>query len=188
MYRHRVAKAAAAAAAGLTGACLTLAGCQFAVVPPKPRPTHADVVHDPPAVRLTDAPALVVQCAIWRAGLRPGSQDWLHGQRVYIDETNALNFSSWYKAHETPGPYRATFIIDGHRTHYLAFGATWVNKGGQWVPTHTALNDPLAQRTSIYYWAIWAATNDRLPPQVCGTSVTARALQAQIYGPSGNPW
>jgi len=26
------------------------------------------------------------------------------------------------------------------------------------------------------------------PAAVCGTSVTAAGLQAQIFGPSGNPW
>ena len=87
-----------------------------------------------------------------------------------------------------PGPYPQTFVIDGHRTHYLAFGATWVRKGGLWVPTHTARNDPVAQHTSLYAWSLWAAAQDRLPPLVCGTSVTAAGLQAQVFGPSGNPW
>ena len=33
-----------------------------------------------------------------------------------------------------------------------------------------------------------AAAQDRLPPLVCGTAVTAAGLQEQIFGPSGNPW
>ena len=79
-------------------------------------------------------------------------------------------------------------MIDGHRTHYLAFGATWVRKGTLWVPAHTARNDPVAQHTSLYAWSLWAAAQDQLPPVVCGTSVTAAGLEAQIFGPSGDPW
>jgi hypothetical protein len=56
------------------------------------------------------------------------------------------------------------------------------------VPAHTARSDPLAQRTSIYAWSLWAAGQDRLPALVCGTSVTAAGLQAQVFGPAGNPW
>jgi hypothetical protein len=176
------------AAAVLVAAGLALAGCSFDL-PPKatPRPT-ATRAGNPATIRLADAPALLVQCAIDQAGLRPGSQGWLQGQNVRINTTDALNFRSWFTYHDTPGPYQQTFTIDGHQTHYLAFGATWVHKNGQWVPAHTALNDPAAQRTSIYAWSVWTAAHDRLPPLVCGTSVTAHGLQAQIFGPSANPW
>jgi hypothetical protein len=175
-------------AAALAAAGLVLAGCALDL-PPKatPRPTVTRS-GDPSTVRLADAPALLVQCAISQAGLRPGSQDWAQGLRVRITPTNALDFESWFHSHDTPGPYQQTFVIDGHQTHYLVFGATWLHRAGQWVPAHTALNDPAAQRTSIYAWSLWAAANDRLPPLVCGTSVTARGLQAQVFGPSGNPW
>ena len=40
-------------------------------------------------------------------------------------------------------------------------------------------------------WTAWAAANDELPPQVCGTSVSASALQKQVFGKDpavGNPW
>jgi hypothetical protein len=40
-------------------------------------------------------------------------------------------------------------------------------------------------------WAAWAAANDALPPQVCGTSVSASALQRQVFGKdpaAGDPW
>jgi hypothetical protein len=40
-------------------------------------------------------------------------------------------------------------------------------------------------------WTHWAATNDTLPSGVCGTSVSAHALQKQVFGkdPSaGDPW
>ena len=182
--RHAVT---ARAVAALAAAGLALAGCSFDL-PPKPKraaPTHAG---DPAAIRLADAPALLVQCAIRQAGLRPGSQNWLNGLNVRITPTNAVNFETWYHAHDTPGPYPQTFVIDGHQTHYLAFGATWLHKGGFWVPAHTARNDPQAQRTSIYAWSLWAAAQDRLPSVVCGTSVTAHELQAEVFGSAGNPW
>ena len=105
-----------------------------------------------------------------------------------ITPTNAADFETWFHSHDTPGPYPQMFVIDGHQTHYLAFGATWVRRGGLWVPAHTARNSPQAERTSLYAWSVWAAAQDRLPLLVCGTSVTARALQAQIYGVAGNPW
>jgi hypothetical protein len=180
--------ASAQAGAALAAAGLALAGCSFDL-PPKatPRPT-ASRAANPASLRLADAPALLVQCAIRQAGLRPGSQDWLTGLDVRINATNAVDFDTWFRSHDTPGPYQQTFVIDGHPTHYLAFGATWQHKGGQWVPAHAALEDPQAQRTSIYAWALWAAAQDRLPPLVCGTSVTARELQAQVFGLAGNPW
>jgi hypothetical protein len=174
----------ARAVAALAAAGLVLAGCSFDL-PPKPRPTHAG---DPAAIRLADAPALLVQCAIRQARLRPGGQNWLNGLNVRITSTNAASFATWFHAHDTPGPYLQTFVIDGHQTHYLAFGASWLHKGGQWVPEHTARNDPRAQRTSIYAWSLWAAAQDRLPPVVCGTSVTAHELQAEVFGSAVNPW
>ena len=176
----------AAAVVAVAVAAVVLAGCGFNLPPKtKPHPTHSA---NPAAVRLADAPALLVQCAISTAGLRPGSQSWLQGSSVRITATNAVDFQNWFRTHDAPGPYSQTFVIDGRRTHYLAFGATWVRKGGLWVPTHTARNDPVAQHTSLYAWSLWAAAQDRLPPLVCGTSVTAAGLQAQVFGPSSNPW
>ena len=40
-------------------------------------------------------------------------------------------------------------------------------------------------------WAQWTAANDQLPSAVCGSAVTASALQRQVYGKdaaAGNPW
>lgn len=40
-------------------------------------------------------------------------------------------------------------------------------------------------------WSQWAAANDQLPAGVCGTSVSAPALQKQVFGKdpaAGNPW
>jgi hypothetical protein len=181
------AAVAALAVAGVTLASAAVAGCSGFAVPPKKKP-HPTYAGNPAAVRVADAPALIVQCAIRTAGLRPGSQSWLRGLTVHIDSTNAIDFENWFRTHDAPGPYPETFIIDGHRTHYLAFGAQWVRKGDTWVPAHTARNSPQAQRTSLYSWSLWAAEQDRLPPPVCGSSVTAAGLQAQVYGPSGNPW
>ena len=187
--RGAAARAAATlAAAGLAVASLVLVGCALDLPPKtKPKPTAAPA-GELPSVRLADAPALLVQCAIRQAGLRPGGQAWLQGLNVRINSANADGFTAWFRTHDTPGPYQQTFVIDGHRTHYLAFGAAWLQKNGQWVPAHTARNDPQAQRTSIYAWSLWAAAQDRLPPPVCGTSITASALQDQVYGPAGNPW
>ena len=140
-------------------------------------------------MRIADAPALLVQCAIRTAGLRPGGQSWLSGLNVHIDSTNAIDFQNWFRTHDAPGPYPQTFVVDGHRTHYLAFGASWVRKGSTWVPTHTARNSPRAQRASLYAWSLWAAANDRLPAVVCDPSADARRLQAEVFGSAvPNPW
>jgi len=37
-------------------------------------------------------------------------------------------------------------------------------------------------------WREWAATNDKLPAAVCGSSVSASALQAQLYPGLPDPW
>jgi len=40
-------------------------------------------------------------------------------------------------------------------------------------------------------WSRWAAANDQLPAGVCGTSVSAAALQEQVFAEdsaAGNPW
>jgi hypothetical protein len=40
-------------------------------------------------------------------------------------------------------------------------------------------------------WAQWAAANDQLPAAVCGSLVSASALQSQVFGKdptAGNPW
>jgi len=175
---------------------IALAGCHFAVVPPKAtssaRTTAAPAAPAAaaPMQRLADAPALLVQCAIDQAGLRPAGQDWIRGGQVSISTTDAADFNTWWRAHDSAGPYPDTFVIDGHRTHYLSFGGTWVTKNGQWVPQHTARTDPVAEQESLYGWTTWAALHDKLPAAVCGTSVTAQQLQAQVFGASGapDPW
>jgi hypothetical protein len=40
-------------------------------------------------------------------------------------------------------------------------------------------------------WTQWMAANDQLPSAVCGSSVTASALQRKVFGKdaaAGNPW
>ena len=66
---------------GRAGAALAavviLAGCHFAVVPPKhtasPRASSSAAMADPYGARAADAPALMVQCAVDQVGLRPGT-------------------------------------------------------------------------------------------------------------------
>ena len=57
------------------------------------------------------------------------------------------------------------------------------------MPAHVGNANPLALRYSLAAWTAWTALNGKLPPPVCGTTLTASQLQAQIFG-SGtpNPW
>jgi hypothetical protein len=44
---------------------------------------------------------------------------------------------------------------------------------------------------TLAQWAQWTAANDKLPAEVCGPSVSASALQKQVFGKdpaAGNPW
>jgi hypothetical protein len=92
---------AAVAVAAVAVASVVLAGCGCNLPPKtKPRPTHPA---NPAAVRLADAPALLVQCAIRTAGLRPGGQSWLQGLTVHITNANAVDFQNWFRTHDAPG-------------------------------------------------------------------------------------
>jgi hypothetical protein len=170
------------------------AGCSFAVVPPKNHATASaspsPTLVDPYGYRIADAPALLTQCAVDTAGLRPGSGlDWFSHGRVTVSTTNAANFSSWWYAHNKPGPYTQTFVIDGHRTHYLEFGTTWKKSGSLWVPAHVGDHNTLALDHSLDAWSNWAALNGKLPAAVCGTTLTASQLQEQIFGNgTPDPW
>ncbi len=181
-----------AATVGAIAVALVVSGCSFSFPkPPGSGPTHAPTVPaaDMPAARVSDAPALLIQCLVDQGVMHPRGQDWLSGKRVRITSSNAQNFTAWWQAYFTPGPYRQTFVIDGHRTHYLAFGAHWTLKNGQWVPMHRARNDPLAQRTSLYAWSHWAAAHDALPAQVCEPGVSPGQLQTEVFGKAAaNPW
>jgi hypothetical protein len=44
---------------------------------------------------------------------------------------------------------------------------------------------------SLSQWAQWTAGHDQLPPEVCGPSASASALQKRVFGhdtAAGNPW
>jgi hypothetical protein len=44
---------------------------------------------------------------------------------------------------------------------------------------------------TLTQWTQWASANDKLPTAVCGTSVSARAMQQQVFGKdpaAGDPW
>jgi hypothetical protein len=44
---------------------------------------------------------------------------------------------------------------------------------------------------SLSQWVQWTAAHDQLPPEVCGPSASASALQKQVFGhdpAAGNPW
>ena len=134
--RVRGGQAVAAATAGAL-----LAGCAFAVVPPKKHAAASPTasLRDPYGYRLADAPALLTQCAVDTAGLRPGTGlDWFSNGQVTVNTTNADNFASWWSTHKGPGPYPQIFVIGGRRTHYLEFGPTWVKSGSLWVPAHVS--------------------------------------------------
>ena len=179
----RGGRAAAAIAAGAM-----LAGCHFAVVPPKNHAASATAsLRNPFGYRLADAPALLTQCAVDTARLRPGpGLDWFSDGKVTINTTNADNFSDWWHAHDKPGPYPQTFVIGGRRTHYLVFGTPWVKRGSLWVPARTGST---ALDYSLNAWTNWTAVNGKLPPAVCGTGLAARQLQTQIFGNgTPNPW
>jgi hypothetical protein len=83
-------------AAGLAG------GCHFAGIPahrPSPRLSARATPPNPQALRLADAPALVVQCAISSGRLRPGRAGWLRGDSVRITPADAAGFEAWWRSH-----------------------------------------------------------------------------------------
>ena len=178
-------------AVAATAAAALLAGCQFAVVPPKKHAAASPAASfsNPYGYRLADAPALLTQCAVDTAGLQPGAGlDWFSRGQVTVNTTNAQNFTSWWDTHNKPGPYPQTFVIDGHRTHYLEFGTPWVKRGSLWVPARAA-DQTLDRDYSLAAWTAWTALNGKLPPAVCGTSATASGLQARIFGDgTPDPW
>jgi len=107
--------------------------------------------------RLSDAPALLVQCMLNRGTLGrsdsifSGPPAWLREGNIVITPTTVTKFSTWYQVN----------------------GAI------------TVAGKDLTE------WAKWAAANNKLPSGVCGTSISARALQRQVFGKdpaAGDPW
>ena len=61
-------------------------------------------------------------------------------------------------------------------------------KFSAWYRANSGIS--VAGRT-LSEWTQWAAANDKLPPEVCGSSASASALQRQVFGKdpaAGNPW
>jgi hypothetical protein len=61
-------------------------------------------------------------------------------------------------------------------------------KFNAWYRTNSGIS--VAGKT-LSQWVQWTAANDQLPAAVCGSSVTAAALQRQVFGKdpdAGNPW
>jgi hypothetical protein len=70
----------------------------------------------------------------------------------------------------------------------IVITAATVTKFGTWYQANRAIT---VAGKDLTEWTQWAAANDRLPGGVCGTSVSARALQKQVFGKdptAGNPW
>jgi hypothetical protein len=120
---------------------------------PIPSPTGGQAAQ----FRLSDAPALLVQCMLDQGTLGrsdsifAGPPAWLRGGNIVITPATAAKFTTWYQAN---------------------------------VAITVAGKD-------LGEWARWAAANDKLPEGVCGTSVSAHALQRQVFGKdpaAGNPW
>ena len=64
-----------------------------------------------------------------------------------------------------------------------------MRQGALWAPVNTGNSNPRALRYSLIAWANWTAVNGKLPPEVCGRSLTARQLQDEVFGNSTpNPW
>jgi hypothetical protein len=77
---------------------------------------------------------------------------------------------------------------------------SWLRNGNIFITPVTAAkfnawyraNDGISVAgKTLSQWTQWAAANDELPAAVCGPSVSASALQRQVYGEdaaAGNPW
>jgi hypothetical protein len=65
---------------------------------------------------------------------------------------------------------------------------TTVTKFNTWYQANGAIT---VAGQDLSDWAKWAAANDKLPSAVCGTSISARSLQRQVFGKDpavGDPW
>jgi hypothetical protein len=138
------------ATTGVLLACVATA-CSSAT--PIPSPTSSQAAQ----FRLSDAPALLVQCMLDQGTLGrsdsifSGPPAWLRGGNIVITPATATRFHTWYQVNNA------------------------ITVAGK----------------DLSGWARWAAANDKLPPGVCGTSVSARALQRQVFGKDpavGDPW
>jgi hypothetical protein len=70
----------------------------------------------------------------------------------------------------------------------IVITAGTVTKFDAWYQANAGIS--VAGKT-LTEWTQWTAANDKLPPAVCGSSVSASALQRQVFGKdpaAGNPW
>jgi len=70
----------------------------------------------------------------------------------------------------------------------IVITAATVAKFQAWYKTNEGIS---VGGKTLSEWAQWTAANDQLPSAVCGSAVTASALQRQVYGKdaaAGNPW
>ena len=70
----------------------------------------------------------------------------------------------------------------------IVITAGTATKFDTWYQANSGIS--VAGRT-LAEWTQWAAANDKLPAQVCGSAVSASALQRQVFGEdpaAGNPW
>jgi hypothetical protein len=87
---------------------------------------------------------------------------------------------------------RSDSIVSGqsawlHGGNIIITTAT-VTKFSTWYQANRAIT---VAGKDLDQWTQWAAANDQVPAGVCGTSVSAHALQKQVFGKdptAGNPW
>jgi hypothetical protein len=99
------ALAAAALIAGLAAGCSSSPGPSSTSAPTSsPTSTSPPTGADVTAERLTDAGALIVQCALTKGLMKPptglvtpsGETPWLKGTKLVITAANAGTFNDWY--------------------------------------------------------------------------------------------
>ena len=74
------------------------------------------------------------------------------------------------------------------RNGNIVITAATATKFDAWYRTNGGIS--VAGKT-LSGWTQWTAANDKLPAPVCGSSVSASALQRQVFGKdpaAGNPW
>jgi hypothetical protein len=113
--------------------------------------------------RSLDAPALLVECMLTQGTL--GRSDSIFSGPL-----------SWL--------HNGNIVITAATAATVATAA----KFDTWYRANSGIS--VAGKT-LTEWAQWAAVDDKLPAEVCGPSVSATALQRQVFGKdpaAGNPW
>jgi hypothetical protein len=88
----------------------------------------------------------------------------------------------------------------GHSDSIFSGSPGWLRNGNIVITAGTAAKFNTWYRANsgisvagktLSQWVQWTAAKDQLPAAVCGASVTAAALQRQVFGKdagAGNPW